>query len=79
MRRSSAPASFEPCLTRVAASGAGGTLFNGSPLFTGDVRSGESELWRRVIEIDRLEAIIVIPDLRMLEMEILALPREVVR
>ena len=56
-----------------------GIVFNGSSLFTGDARSGESEFWRRVIEIDRLEAIIGMPDLRTLAMEILALHREVVR
>lgn len=66
-------------MTHVAAPGAAGRLFNGSPLVTGDARSGERELWSRMIEIDWLEAIIGLPDLRTLEMEILALNREVVR
>jgi type I restriction enzyme M protein len=35
-------------------------VFNGSPLFTGDAGSGESEIW--VLENDWLEAIIALPD-----------------
>jgi type I restriction enzyme M protein len=37
-------------------------VFNGSPLFTGDAGSGESEIRRWVIENDWLEAIIALPD-----------------
>lgn len=37
-------------------------IFNGSPLFTGDAGSGESEIRRWVIENDWLEAIIGLPD-----------------
>lgn len=37
-------------------------VFNGSPLFTGSAGSGESEIRRWVIENDRLEAIIALPD-----------------
>lgn len=36
-------------------------IFNGSPLFTGDAGSGESEIRRWVIENDLLEAIIALP------------------
>ncbi len=39
-----------------------GIVFNGSPLFTGDAGSGESEIRRWVIESDWLEAIIGLPD-----------------
>lgn len=39
-----------------------GIVFNGSPLFTGDAGSGESEIRRWVIENDLLEAIIALPD-----------------
>ncbi|MCX7702060.1 MAG: type I restriction-modification system subunit M [Gemmataceae bacterium] len=37
-------------------------VFNGSPLFTGDAGSGESEIRRWIIENDWLEAIIALPD-----------------
>ncbi len=37
-------------------------VFNGSPLFTGDAGSGESEIRRWIIENDWLEAIIAMPD-----------------
>ena len=37
-------------------------VFNGSPLFTGDAGSGESEIRRWIIENDRLEAIVALPD-----------------
>jgi type I restriction enzyme M protein len=37
-------------------------VFNGSPLFTGDAGSGESEIRRWVIESDCLEAIVALPD-----------------
>lgn len=37
-------------------------VFNGSPLFTGDAGSGESEIRRRVLEHDLLETIIGLPD-----------------
>jgi type I restriction enzyme M protein len=47
-------------------SGEGGSrlaiVFNGSPLFTGDAGSGESEIRRWVIENDWLEAIVAMPD-----------------
>ena len=37
-------------------------VFNGSPLFTGNAGSGESEIRRWVIENDMLEAIVALPD-----------------
>ena len=37
-------------------------VFNGSPLFTGDAGSGESEIRRWIIENDFLEAIVALPD-----------------
>jgi len=37
-------------------------VFNGSPLFTGDAGSGESNIRRWIIENDMLEAIIGLPD-----------------
>lgn len=39
-----------------------GIVFNGSPLFTGDAGSGESEIRKWIIENDLLEAIIALPD-----------------
>ncbi len=39
-----------------------GVVFNGSPLFTGDAGSGESEIRRWIIENDRLECIVALPD-----------------
>jgi len=39
-----------------------GVVFNGSPLFTGDAGSGESEIRRWIIENDWLEAIVGLPD-----------------
>lgn len=39
-----------------------GVVFNGSPLFTGDAGSGESEIRRWIIENDWLEAIVALPD-----------------
>lgn len=39
-----------------------GIVFNGSPLFTGDSGSGESEIRRWIIENDWLECIISLPD-----------------
>jgi type I restriction enzyme M protein len=39
-----------------------GIVFNGSPLFTGDAGSGESEIRRWIIENDWLEAVIALPD-----------------
>lgn len=39
-----------------------GIVFNGSPLFTGDAGSGESEIRRWIIEKDMLEAIVALPD-----------------
>jgi len=37
-------------------------VFNGSPLFTGDAGSGESEIRRWIIESDWLEAIVALPN-----------------
>jgi len=37
-------------------------IFNGSPLFTGDAGSGESEIRRWIIENDMLEGVIALPD-----------------
>ena len=37
-------------------------VFNGSPLFTGDAGSGESEIRRWIIKNDMLEAIVALPD-----------------
>ncbi|MEF2174935.1 MAG: class I SAM-dependent DNA methyltransferase [Candidatus Absconditabacteria bacterium] len=37
-------------------------IFNGSPLFTGDAGSGESEIRRWIIQNDMLEAVIGLPD-----------------
>ena len=39
-----------------------GIVFNGSPLFTGDAGSGESEIRRSIIQKDWLECIIALPD-----------------
>ncbi|MCC6351917.1 MAG: SAM-dependent DNA methyltransferase [Fimbriimonadaceae bacterium] len=40
-----------------------GIIFNGSPLFTGDAGSGESEIRRWIIEkLDLLEAIVALPE-----------------
>lgn len=53
-------------LTRMAAPEEGGgrvaIIMNGSPLFTGDAGSGESEIRRWVLENDWLEAIIALPE-----------------
>ena len=38
-------------------------VFNGSPLFTGDAGSGESEIRKWIIENDWLEAIVALPAL----------------
>lgn len=48
---------------RPAADGGGrvGIVLNGSPLFTGDAGSGESEIRRWILENDLLEAIIALP------------------
>lgn len=37
-------------------------VFNGSPLFTGDAGSGESEIRRWIVENDWLEGIVALPD-----------------
>ncbi len=37
-------------------------VFNGSPLFTGDAGSGESDIRRWIIENDWLEAVVALPD-----------------
>jgi len=39
-----------------------GIVFNGSPLFTGDAGSGESEIRRWILENDYLECVIQLPD-----------------
>jgi len=39
-----------------------GVIFNGSPLFTGDSGSGESEIRRWIIENDWLECVVGLPD-----------------
>ena len=39
-----------------------GIVFNGSPLFTGQAESGESNIRKWIIENDMLEAIIALPD-----------------
>ena len=39
-----------------------GIVFNGSPLFTGDAGSGESEIRKWIIENDWLETIVQLPD-----------------
>jgi type I restriction enzyme M protein len=39
-----------------------GIVFNGSPLFTGDAASGESNIRRWIIENDMLEAVVGLPD-----------------
>lgn len=53
-------------ISKMRAPGNGGSriciVFNGSPLFTGDAGSGESEIRRWIIENDWLEAIIALPD-----------------
>ena len=50
----------------VADDGSGGSriaiVFNGSPLFTGDAGSGESNIRQWIIENDWLEAVIALPD-----------------
>ena len=49
---------------RPAAEGGGriGIVLNGSPLFTGDAGSGESEIRRWLLENDMLEAVIALPN-----------------
>lgn len=49
---------------RPAAEGGGriGIVLNGSPFFTGDAGSGESEIRRWILENDLLEAIIALPN-----------------
>ena len=37
-------------------------IMNGSPLFTGDAGSGESEIRRFILEHDLLEALIALPE-----------------
>ena len=39
-----------------------GIVFNGSPLFTGDAGSGESEIRRWIIEKDWLEGVVALPE-----------------
>lgn len=47
---------MEPTGSRV------GVIFNGSPLFTGDSGSGESEIRKWIIENDWLECVVQLPD-----------------
>ncbi|WP_423928906.1 type I restriction-modification system subunit M [Candidatus Palauibacter sp.] len=53
-------------LARARPPGEGGTriaiIMNGSPLFTGDAGSGESEIRRHILENDLLEALIALPE-----------------
>ena len=53
-------------LARAKAPAEGGTriaiIMNGSPLFTGDSGSGESEIRRHILENDLLEALIALPE-----------------
>ena len=53
-------------LARAKAPGEGGAriaiIMNGSPLFTGDAGSGESEIRRYILENDLLEALIAFPE-----------------
>lgn len=53
-------------LSKMRTPGAGGSrigiVFNGSPLFTGDAGSGESNIRQWIIENDWLEAIVALPD-----------------
>ena len=53
-------------LAHVKESGRGGSrvaiIMNGSPLFTGDAGSGESEIRRWILENDLLEALIALPE-----------------
>jgi len=53
-------------LARAKAPAEGGTriaiIMNGSPLFTGDAGSGESDIRRHILENDLLEALIALPE-----------------
>ena len=53
-------------LAKMRALGEGGSrigiVFNGSPLFTGDAGSGESNIRQWIIENDWLEAVVALPD-----------------
>ncbi len=53
-------------VSQMRASGDGGArvalIMNGSPLFTGDAGSGESEIRRWVLENDLLEALVALPE-----------------
>ena len=42
-------------------------IMNGSPLFTGDAGSGESEIRRFILENDLLEALIALPEQPLLQ------------
>jgi len=42
-------------------------ILNGSPLFTGDAGSGESNIRRWIIENDWLDAIVALPDPAVLQ------------
>jgi type I restriction enzyme M protein len=57
---------LQTMIAKMKASQEGGSriaiVFNGSPLFTGDAGSGESEIRRWIIENDWLEAIVALPD-----------------
>ena len=58
-------------LARAKATAEGGTriaiIMNGSPLFTGDAGSGESEIRRHILENDLLEALIALPGTALLQ------------
>ncbi|MGK2871224.1 MAG: N-6 DNA methylase [Alphaproteobacteria bacterium] len=53
-------------LAKMRAPGEGGSrigiVFNGSPLFTGDAGSGESNIRQWIVENDWLEAVVALPD-----------------
>ncbi len=47
-------------------------IMNGSPLFTGDAGSGESEIRRWILEHDLLEALIALPEQGLALMRIIS-------
>jgi len=57
---------LQTMLAKMKASGEGGSriaiIFNGSPLSNGDCGSGESEIRRWILENDRLDCIVMLPD-----------------
>ncbi len=48
--------------TKEEGGGEAAVIFNGSPLFTGDAGSGESEIRRWILENDLLDAIVALPE-----------------